>query len=62
LQRVAFAERNHILNERFRGLGPRYGGGDAFFLDDVGHEVAERSAAMRRLASEFRTIVSVSHT
>src|SRR5260221_6330183 len=62
LQRVALAESNQLLDQRTRGLCPSDRGGDAFLLDDVGHEVAERGAAMRRLASEFRSIVAVSHT
>src|SRR5579864_3095982 len=62
LQRVALAKSNHILDKRLGGLRARDRGGDAFFLDNVGYEVAERGAAMRRLAPEFRSVIAVSHT
>src|SRR5258708_2036771 len=58
---IALAECNHLFDERFRSPGARERGGNPLALDDVGHQVAQRGAPMRRLAPEFRTIVAMSH-
>src|SRR2546427_12900192 len=61
MERIALAERDHLLDERLCGPGARERGGNALAFNDVGHQVAERGAAMRRLAPEFRAIVAVAH-
>ena len=53
MQRIALAERNHLLDKRLCCPGARKRGGNALFLDHVGHEVTKSGATVRRLAPEF---------
>src|SRR5271166_6333887 len=51
MKRIALSERDHALCQRTRRLGAKQRGVDAFLLDEVGDEVAQRRAAMRWLAT-----------
>ena len=55
MQGVAFAEGDDAFNHRPRGLGTANGGGDALLLDDVGHQIAQRGAAMRGVTAQLRS-------
>src|ERR1700736_61710 len=61
MERIAFAERNHLLDDRLRRLGARDRSGDALFFDHIRHQVTQCSAAMGGLTPEFRAIVAMSH-
>ena len=53
VQRIAFAEGDHFLHQGPRGLRTPDGRCDALFLDDIRHQIAQRCAAMRRLAAQL---------
>ena len=53
VQRIAFAEGDDFFHQGPRGLCTPDGRRDALFLDDIRHQIAQRGAAMRRLAAQL---------
>jgi hypothetical protein len=54
VERIAFAEGDHFFGNGTSGFGAEQSGLDAFFLNQVRDEIAQDSAAMRRLLAQFR--------
>jgi hypothetical protein len=53
VQGIAFAESDDFFHQGPSGLGTPDGRCDALFLDDIRHQIAQRCAAMRRLAAQL---------
>jgi hypothetical protein len=61
MERIALAERDHFLGEWTSRFRAEDGGMDALLLDEIRYEIAQHSAAMRRLLAEFGARSKVSH-
>src|SRR5437879_13509659 len=61
VERVALAERDHVLGKRPRSLRAGERGSDALPLDEVGDQIAQGGPAMSGFASEFESCIEVSH-
>src|SRR5207253_1561094 len=61
MERVALAERDHVLGKRPRSLRAGERGSDALPLDEVGDQIAQGGPAMSGFASEFESCIEVSH-
>jgi len=53
MERIALAERDHFLGDGASRLRAQDGGVNAPVLDEVGHQITQHGAAMRRLLAEF---------
>jgi hypothetical protein len=61
VKRISFAERDHSFGNWLRSFGAQQRGLNALLLDQIRDEIAEHSATMRWLLSEFGTGNKVSH-
>jgi hypothetical protein len=53
VERITLAKCDQALGKRASRFGSEQSGLNAFLLDEVGHEIAQRSAAMCRIAPQF---------
>ena len=58
---ATLAEGDHLLDQRTNCLGFRKGRFDAIFYDDGGHQVAQKSAAVAGITSEFISCFTMPH-
>jgi hypothetical protein len=53
VERIAFAESDHAFGNGASRLGAKDRSLDAFLFDEVRHQIAQRGAAVRHVATEF---------
>ena len=61
MQIALLAQGDHLFDERTNGLGLGDGRLDAIFDDDGRDQVAQQSAAMAGVASEFESCIAMAH-